>query len=353
MPNYVIKNQEKLQNSEVEILIEAPFGELEKHRVKALKTMLQEVELDGFRKGKVPEDIFIKRYGETAVLYEAAGVLIQEILPQLLTGLNLKIIGEPGITVTKCAPNNPLEFKVKLAILPEVKLPDYKKIASTENGKKPEAIKVEEKEIDEVVNFFRHQMLHQNLKAEGKEEPKGEHKHDEKDLPPFDDELVKKLGNFKDVADFKSQISKNIEQDKIAKAKDAKRLTIIENISAKTELPIPKVLVDNELNKMEAQLRHDIEKTGLKADDYLKHIKKTWEEMRKEWQPEAAKRAKLELILFEISEQEKLAPTKEEIEAEAKRMLEHYKDASPDRVKAYLETALTNQKVFEFLEKQV
>ncbi|MFA6536359.1 MAG: trigger factor [Candidatus Paceibacterota bacterium] len=352
MQNYVIKNQEKLENSEIEVLIESPFGELEKHRAKALKAMLQDVELDGFRKGKVPEDIFIKRYGEVAVLYEAAGVLIQEILPQLLTELKLKIIGEPGITITKCASGNPLEFKVRLAILPEVKLPDYKKIASTENSKKPEAIKVEEKEIDEVVSFFRHQVLHQNLKAEGKEEPKGEHHHEDKDLPVFDDEFVKKLGNFKDVVDFRGQIAKNIEQDKIVKAKDAKRLTIIENISTKTDLPIPKVLVDNELNKMEAQLRHDIEKTGLKADDYLKHIKKTWEEMRKEWQPEALKRAKMELILFEISEQEKLAPTKEELEAETKRMLEHYKDASPDRVRAYLETALTNQKVFDFLESQ-
>jgi len=245
-----------------------------------------------------------------------------------------------------------LEFKIKIAILPEVKLPDYKSIAKKENSTKEEEIKVEDKEIDEVINYFRHQILHQKMKADGKEEPKGEHTHDDKDLPALDDAFVKTLGNFKDVADFRQQISQNIKQDKTLKAKDKKRLTIITRIAEKTEMTIPNILVENELNKIGAQLKHDIEKTGLKTEDYLKHIKKTWEELRKEWRPDAEKRAKTELILFEISEKEKLAPTKEELEAEAKKMLEHYKDADPNRINAYLETVLTNQKVFAFLEEQ-
>jgi len=82
---YTIKNQENLPNSEIEIYVESPEAELKNYRTEALKNMLAEAEMDGFRKGKVPEEIFLKRYGESAVLYEASGLLIRTLLPEILS----------------------------------------------------------------------------------------------------------------------------------------------------------------------------------------------------------------------------------------------------------------------------
>ena len=57
-------------------------------------------------------------------------------------------------------------------------------------------------------------------------------------------------------------------------------------------------------------------------------------------------------FLNEIAKAEKIAPTKEDIEAEISHIVEHYQDADRERAAVYAETVLTNEKVFEFLENQ-
>ena len=53
----------------------------------------------------------------------------QSIVKKIVDENKLKIIGWPNVTITKIAKNNPLGFKLKTAIAPEMKLPDYKEIA--------------------------------------------------------------------------------------------------------------------------------------------------------------------------------------------------------------------------------
>ena len=65
-----------------------------------------------------------------------------------------------------------------------------------------------------------------------------------------------------------------------------------------SKIDMPKALIENELDKMEGQFKGDIANMGLQPEDYLKHIKKTWEDLRKEWKPDAEKRSKTQLILL-------------------------------------------------------
>ena len=58
-------------------------------------------------------------------------------------------------------------------------------------------------------------------------------------------------------------------------------------------MSLPKILIENRLDKMEAQFRDDIAEMGMKVEDYLKHLKKSFEDMRKEWRPDAEKQGKL------------------------------------------------------------
>jgi len=83
---------------------------------------------------------------------------------------------------------------------------------------------------------------------------------------------------------------------------------------------------------------------------YLKHIKKTKEDLRGEWHTDAEKRSKVQMVLNKIAVLEDLHADKDKLDKEVKALMEHYKDASEDRARDYVESILTNEKVFEFLE---
>lgn len=91
---------------------------------------------------------------------------------------------------------------------------------------------------------------------------------------------------------------------------------------------------------------------GLKFEDYLKHINKTMDDLRAEFRPDALKKANLALVLHEIAKAEKLVPDPEQVEKEIAAILEQYKDADRERAAMHVENVLTNEKVFEFLERQ-
>ena len=62
----------------------------------------------------------------------------------------MNVVGRPQVTITKIASKNPLEFKIRYALFPDISLPDYKKIAKTIFDRK-DPTDVTEKEVDEAV----------------------------------------------------------------------------------------------------------------------------------------------------------------------------------------------------------
>ena len=233
--------------------------------------------------------------------------------------------------------------------MPDVKLPDYKKIAKKENSVEEKLEEVTEKQVEETVEQIRKMYAQQNhTHAPGEVHKEGE----ELALPEINDEFVKKLGDFKDVTEFKAKLKINIGKEKEMHAKDKKRGALLDKLVAETKIEMPKLVVQSELEKMEGQFKGDIAQMGLQPEEYLKHIKKTWEDLRKEWYPDAEKRAKTQLILQKISLEEKIEPNKEQVEKDIKQLTEQYKGADPERVKAYVEMVLVNDAVLKFLESQ-
>jgi trigger factor len=180
--------------------------------------------------------------------------------------------------------------------------------------------------------------------AEGEVEAK------EPELPPFDDDFVKALGPFTDTTDFKNKLRENIKLEKENQQKEKTRLKIIEKIIDESTLELPLLLINVELDKILYRMESDITQMGLKFEDYLKHLNKTVEDLRKEFRGDAEKKAKLALILNEISKVEKIVASEEEVNKETMHILEHYKDADPERARMHAENVLTNEKIFQFLE---
>lgn len=346
--NIKVQTQE---NSEIVIEGEIIEEKMEEMRKKAVEKIQKTVEVPGFRKGNVPEDVLVNKVGEMSILQEAAEMALQEAYPHILSENNIEAIGYPQINITKIAPNSPLGFKIKTAVMPEIKIGDYKKIAKEATSGKKE-VKVESREVDEAIENIRKNVATQEAAQKAKSENTEMPKQEDLVLPELNQDFLKKLGDFKTVDDLKAKLGENMKLEKERVEKDKSRNEIIEKIIEKSEISIPEVLVESELAKMIAQLKDDITKAGLKYEDYLKQVNKTEEDIRKEWRSGAEKRAKMQLILNKIATEEKIVPEKDQVEKEVEHLLKHYPEASKDRVQVYVETMLTNEKVFQFLEDQ-
>ncbi len=344
--NYKIVSEKTLPESELQIIAEVPFETLRTYREKALTHIASHIDIAGFRSGHVPPKIALQKVGEFAVLEEAAEAAVREALPEIIKEKKLRLVSEPRVSITKLADNNPLQFNITLSVLGEVKLPDYKAIASAENKKPTEDAIVTDKELEDFLLEIR-----KSLGGGGKENNETAGSKDGT-LPEFSDELVKKLGDFKDVTDFKNKVRENLHADKTIRAREKKRLRLAEAVMNKSDFITPKAVTESELAKMMARFHDDAARSGLKTEEYLKQIKKSEEELRKELRPEAEKRGRLQIIISHIAEAEKINAPKEIVEVEMKHFLEHYKDADPERVRAYVTQMIENEKVFEFLENQ-
>jgi FKBP-type peptidyl-prolyl cis-trans isomerase (trigger factor) len=309
----------KLEKSKIEIVGSIDTKDFVIFRNKALQNINDEVSIDGFRKGKVPENVLISKVGEMSVLEEMAELALSKAYPEIIVEEKIDAIGRPEISITKLAIDNPLEFKIVTTVTPEIKLGDYKKIAKTENKKPVETFEVTEKEIEDA-------------------------------LVKIKSSHVDHEGHDHDSPESKEEIKKYLLENKKIQAQEKKRITISDLLMESSIVEIPDLLIDSEARRIEAQFSDDITRMGVTLEDYLKHAKKTIEEIRKEWRPSAEKKAKLQLILNEIVKAEKIEVDPKEIEEEVGHILAHYKDANPEHAYTYAETVLTNEKVYQFLE---
>lgn len=336
--SYKVSIKKLPETGEVEIkssISAKEFEEAVKHTLLGLK---KEVTLQGFRKGSAPEKLVREKVGEAALLSESAEHAISHAYSHILEAEKIDAIGHPKVSITKIAEGNPLEFTIITAVVPEVKEFDYKKIAAKENSKKHEAVAVSDEEVNKAIEGIQKTYV------------KGDKKDAE--LPPLTDELVKTWGEFKDVADFKSKLRENISAEKEHKAHEKKRLELVDALTKDLEVIIPEVLVESELGRMLNQMSHDIERMGLKFDDYLKHLKKSVEDLKKEWRNDAIKRVKLDLAIDYIAKKEKIEADPKKVEEEVKHAREHHKDIDAEKARSYFAHIFQNQAVFEFLEKQ-
>jgi len=159
----------KLPDSKIEIEIEISPEEFERYYQRAVSEVGKEVKIKGFRPGHIPRDVLEKEIGQDKILAQAAQKAIEENYVRAILDNNLEVISKPVIEVLKLAPKNPLIFKAKTTVLPEIKLPDCKKIASSvKKEKKP----VKEEEIREAIKWL--QKSRTKLVALNREARKGD-----------------------------------------------------------------------------------------------------------------------------------------------------------------------------------
>jgi len=117
-----------LPKSQKEISVEISIEEMEKFMNNALDKLAKNIKLDGFRNGKVPKDVAEKQLGDAAIFEEASHEAIEKSYSEIIEENKLNPLGQPKAEITKAAPNNSLEYKIVISVMPEVKLGDYKTV---------------------------------------------------------------------------------------------------------------------------------------------------------------------------------------------------------------------------------
>jgi len=337
----------KKEKSELEIAGEIPSDVFESHRENAVKYLAGRVNIPGFRKGKVPEGILAQHVGEMAILEEMAERTLGRAYPDIITENKLDVVGDPAVQITKIAKGSPLGFKIAVAVSPEVSLPDYKKIAAKKGKEIMQEMGATEEEIEKTIEEIR-KLRARTVKPDGKGAPK----EVSSDIPPLTDETVHELGDFENLADLRVKIRANIIAEKNAKEMQKRRAALTEELVKESKIDVPHILVERELDRLMAQFTSDISRMGLQFDKYLEHLKKTVEDIRKEWHEQAEKNVKIGLILTKIANTENISADPAKVEKEVAHIMEHYPGARKERAHTYATTVLRHEGVFEFLENQ-
>lgn len=418
-----------LQKSKKEIIVSLNQKDLLPFKEEALKELNKDLQINGYRLGKAPLSIAENHLSSLKVYERMTSLAIDQIYPKIIKDKKIQAIGYPSINITKIVPNQEVEFKAEVAIIPQVELPNYQEIAQKIPKNKKESLTIEEKEIEQALLWLQDSRanLEQVSRSAEKEDivtidyqikedkkliengedknysfilgkgsflpgfedniigmKTGEEKKFElivpkdwpqknlqnkklninvslkeiktKKLPILNDEFAQSIGKFKTLKDLKKNIKEGLLLEKKQKETERWRLEALEKIIAETKIDLPEILVQNEIEKMVEELKAQLEKMQLPFDKYLEQIKKSEEDLKKEFKELAEKRVSSALVLREIASIEKIEASEKEIEEKINGILsqipetEKKEKINQDNLKEFALGIIRNEKVFEILE---
>lgn len=280
----------KLPKSKIEVLIQIPAQDLDKFAEIALATLVQEIEVEGFRKGMAPKELVARKAGDARIMEKASKLAIEDSYPKAISENKLEPLGYPEIEIVKLAKGNPFEYKFIISVFPEVVLGDYKEAAGQIVFKEPE---VTEEDI------------------------------------------------------------KRLKMEKTQHEKEHIREDLLDKLRAITKVEVPEVMVARETERvMEDLKRKTPQALNMSFDEYLKKINKTENELEATLNGDNEKKIKNFLILQEIAKAEKIEPTEKEIEDVIQKVTagEPQEGLDMERLKDYYKDIVKNEKVFGLLE---
>lgn len=115
----------EINASEKEVEIKLSYDEIKESIENEVKKQTKNIQVPGFRKGKVPRNILKKMFGD-ALEYEAADKVATEFFWKIADEKDLRPIGKPAMTSLDFEPQKHLTFKVKYETLPNIKIQNYK-----------------------------------------------------------------------------------------------------------------------------------------------------------------------------------------------------------------------------------
>ncbi len=183
------------------------------------------------------------------------------------------------------------------------------------------------------------------------------HKIQAKVLPELTDEFIKETTGDETVAAYKEKTTARLQENLDRRANDATENSILDAIAANTEVEIPQAMIEREIDGLVKRFEYQLMYQGLKLADYLSFLKVTEADFRQNYQAQAEKNVKSQLIISHIIEAEKIEATTEEVEEKiaaqatsVEKTAEEYKKTMDPRQIDYLKNDVIITKLFDFLK---
>jgi len=416
----------KIGVGQVEVFVELVKEDLDKYVAVAENKLSESIEMDGFRKGKVPRDILRDKLGTEKILESAMEVAIKSSLAEIVKEQKLDVLDTSDFKINENTPKK-LTYQVLLTIFPEVKLGNFSDLRL-----KPKEVVISQKEIDDTLNTIKASRANLSEKSgpagvgdrvevdfevsmrgkilEGgvsKNHPliiggknfmpgfeenlvgmeKGEEKkfslvapkdyfkkeiagqeldfvvklNDVKNvqMPELNDDFVKNLGKFDNLKQFINSIEEGIRQEKIQKEKQRVRLEILGHIIKISQIEVPKIMIDRQLDIMIQSFDENLHKNGLEIGLYLAHLGKTQDDLKKDWEKEAEKQVKITLVIHKVAKDRNIAVSPEELEKQTNAVIQEMilregvdiKNLNIDAIREGVAASTLNEKTLQFLEQ--
>lgn len=178
--------------------------------------------------------------------------------------------------------------------------------------------------------------------------------------PKIDDEFAKSLGQ-ENLEKLKNTLKENLAQE--AKRKDEQRveIEILDKLIESSEFTdIPDVLINAEKNKIFHELKHSLSNQGIEMEKYLKDLKKTEEDIYKDFTEQAVRRVKAALVSRQMALNNNIIAEQKDIDEEIKMIKAAYPDnknveenIKKQEVIDTLAITIQNRKVMEFLKNKI
>ncbi len=368
---------ETLSPTRAKLTVEVPFEELKPSLDAAYKKIAQQINIPGFRKGKVPPTVIDRQVGRSAVLDEA----VNDVLPQkyfaALEENSLTPLAQPDIEVTKFEDNETLEFTAEVDIRPEIDVPAYDGLEASVDD-----VAVTDADVEEQVQALRERFATLSdveraaaegdfvvidLKATRDGEPvegaevsgmsyqvgrggmidglddaltgmsAGDEKNfttqlvsgdlvgedvevgvavsqvQEQELPELDDEFAQMASEFDTIAELNDDVRERLGRGKRLEQAASARDAVLEVLLGKVEIPLPETVVTDELNARRQSVEQQLAYAGLTMDKYLEDEGQTLEEFESDLDRRVREAIAAQFLLDEVARREELGVEQDEL----------------------------------------
>ena len=333
---------ENLTPTRAKLTVEVSFEELKPSLDAAYQKIAKQINVPGFRRGKVPPVVIDRQIGRGPVLDEAVNAVIPEQYMAALAEHELEPLAQPDIEVTKFEDNETLEFTAEVDIKPDFELPDYEGIEAQVDD-----VEVTDADVEEQSQALRERFgtlvtveraaqdgdfVTINLTAaqdgeavEGGEVTDMSYKVgrggmidgldealvglaadeeksfdselvggdligtavqvsvkvtavQEQQLPEFDDEFAQLASEFDTAEELTADVRTRLGNGKRLEQAAAARDAVLEALLERVSIPLPETMVTDELNARRQNIEDQLAYAGLTMEKYLEDEGQTEEE---------------------------------------------------------------------------
>lgn len=349
------------EGSKTKVEVTADASEFQKYEEMAYDELAPNVKIPGFRAGKAPKAQIQGRIAND-LFSTAVKKLLSNIAAEIIDEEDMNPLTQLNYDLTK-ASDAGVEFTFEFINYPDVSLGDFSKLKFS-----PEMIKVEDKEIDEVIgNLFSAKKDNTpeaqvakgedtKEEADTKDENKTD-KKDEKEIKDLTDEMVVDLeiDGVKTVSELRVHIEARLKEIKQRSADSKELENLIDAAIEASDIPVPEEIVHESAHRQIDEYIARIEGLGgnINVDEFLKAQGKDRDKLHEEKMQSAKKQLERELLMTEIVRKYELMPTPEDIENELNLIQDSETKAQYDTPEGrrYIVSVLIQQRAVEKLKE--